>query len=203
MHRLSSITVPKMPSNSEAPAVSEKINPTEKEDVQKKLDQAISYAIEGGRIQERADQTRQRAKSSTNAKEKKALEKEAKELDAQAKQQLKTTQRLQSGVWQGFGAGAGIGASSGLAVGSGVGLLTGGILAVPMTGLGGLIGAGTGALHGPWIKLTRGDDGPRIEEAKENEPGAIQLVRGWGKREAEEVLMWSSCRMISSLLLRI
>jgi hypothetical protein len=165
-----------MPSQSEPPVLAEKANPTEDAEVQKKLDQVIEYAIQGGRIQERADQTRQRAKETKNAEKRAALEREAGDLDKEAKQQLKTTQRLQSGVWQAFGAGAGIGASSGLAVGTATGVVVGGVLAVPTTLLGGLVGAGTGAIHGPWIKLTRGDEGPKIEKAKPKEPGAIQLV---------------------------
>jgi hypothetical protein len=159
------------------PVITEKLSPKDAEQVQRKLDEAVQYAIAGGRTQERANQVRQRAKEAKTKREREALEKEADELDAQANSQLKTTKRLQSGVWQGLGAGAGIGASSGLAVGTATGVLVGGVLAIPTTALGGLIGAGTGALHGPWIKLARGDAGPEVKEAEPNEPGAIQLVR--------------------------
>lgn len=161
---------------SEPPALTEKLSPDEAGQVRQKLDEVVQYAIAGGRDQERAAQARKRADESKNPKEKAKLEKEAEKLEAQAKKQLQTTQRLQSGVWQGAGAGAGIGASTGMATGSATGVLLGGVLAVPTTALGGLIGAGTGALHGPWIKLTRGDLGPEIKEAKPKEPGAIQLV---------------------------
>ena len=69
-----------------------------------------------------------------------------------------------------------MGAGAGLGLGAVTGTLVGGVLAVPFTGLGGLVGAGVGALHGPWVKLTRGDKGPEISTAKEGEPGAVQLV---------------------------
>jgi hypothetical protein len=165
-----------MAGDSEPPVLTEKLTPKDAAQLQQKLDEAVEYAVAGGRIQERADQIRKRASESNNAKEKAALEQEADELDTQAKEQLQTTRRLQSGVWQGLGAGAGIGAGSGMALGTATGVLVGGVLAIPMTGLGGLIGAGTGALHGPWVKLTRGDAGPKIEKAEPEEPGAIQLV---------------------------
>jgi hypothetical protein len=68
-----------------------------------------------------------------------------------------------------------MGAGTGIALGGAVGTLTGGVLAVPLTALGGLVGAGAGFVHGPWIKLTRGKDGPTIVAAEEGEPGAIEL----------------------------
>jgi hypothetical protein len=165
-----------MASKSEPPVITEKLAPKDAERFQQKLDEAVEYAVAGGRIQERADQARKRARETKSARERAALEREAEELDAEANQQLQTTRRLQSGVWQGLGAGTGIGAGSGMALGTATGVLVGGVLAVPMAGLGGLIGAGTGALHGPWIKLTRGDAGPSLERAEPEEPGAIQLV---------------------------
>jgi len=143
--------------------------------VQQQLDDAIDSAFSGGRAQERANQARKRAAEATSAQERRKYEEEAAEHERQAQSQLKTSQRLQSGAWQGFGAGAGMGAATGLGLGGVVGTLSGGVLAVPLSAVGGLVGAGTGFFHGPWIKLTRGDDGPQIETAKEGEPGAIQL----------------------------
>jgi hypothetical protein len=142
---------------------------------QQQLDSAIDSAFSGGQAQERANQARKRAEEASSEQERKKHEDEAAEYERQAQSQLKTSRRLQSGAWQGFGAGAGMGAATGIGLGSVVGTLSGGILAVPLTAVGGLIGAGTGALHGPWIKLTRGEDGPQIASAKEGEPGAIQL----------------------------
>jgi hypothetical protein len=161
----------------------EKISPADAARLQQQLDEAVESAVEGGRIQERADQTRKRAKETDDKDEKAALEREAKELDAQAKRQLQTTKRIQSGFWQGLGFGAGIGAGSGMAVGTAAGVLLGGVLAVPTTVVGGLVGAGAGAIHGPWAKLTRGDKGLKIEEAEPEEPGAIQLVRSESSKD--------------------
>ena len=146
--------------------------------VQRQLDSAIDSAFSGGRAQERADQARKRAAAAKSAEERKKYEAEAADFDRQAQSQLKTSQRLQSGAWQGFGAGAGMGAATGMGLGGVVGTLSGGVLAVPLTAVGGLVGAGTGFFHGPWIKLTRGDDGPQIEAAEEGEPGAIELHPG-------------------------
>lgn len=143
--------------------------------VQKQLDSAIDSAFSGGRTQEKAEQAKQRAAEAKSAREREKYEREAADLERQAQSQLKTSQRLQSGAWQGFGAGAGMGAGTGLALGGAVGTVTGGVLAVPLTAVGGLVGAGAGFVHGPWIKLTRGKEGPAVEEAEEGEPGAIQL----------------------------
>ena len=165
-----------MASQPEPPEITKKLSPQDAAEIQQKLDEVVEHAVAGGRIQERADQTRKRAEETDDPEERATLEKEAEALDTQAKRQLQTLQRLQSGVWQGMGAGAGIGASSGIALGTATGMVVGGVLAVPTTVLGGLVGAGTGAIHGPWVKLTRGDQGPKIEEADPEEPGAIQLV---------------------------
>jgi hypothetical protein len=144
-------------------------------EVQKQLDDAIDSAFSGGRAQEKANQARQRAAEASSSSERDQYEREAADLERQAQKQLKTSQRLQSGAWQGFGAGAGMGAATGIGLGGAVGTVTGGVLAVPLTALGGLVGAGAGLAHGPWIKLTRGKDGPEIAAAEEGEPGAIEL----------------------------
>ena len=143
--------------------------------VQRQLDGAIDSAFSGGQAQEKANQARKHASEAKSEEERKKYEEEAAEHEKQAQSQLKTSRRLQSGAWQGFGAGAGMGAATGIGLGGVIGTVSGGVLAVPLSGLGGLIGAGTGFFHGPWIKLTRGENGPEITTAKEGEPGAIQL----------------------------
>jgi hypothetical protein len=147
-------------------------------EAQKQLDKAIDSAFSGGRAQEKANQARQRAAEAKSAQEREKYEREADDLERHANNQLKTSKRLQSGAWQGFGAGAGMGAGTGLALGGVVGTVSGGVLAVPLTAVGGLVGAGTGLIHGPWTKLTKGKEGPKIEAAEEEEPGAIQLDPG-------------------------
>ncbi|KIV99479.1 uncharacterized protein PV09_08899 [Verruconis gallopava] len=143
--------------------------------VQRQLDSAIDSAFSGGQAQAQADEARRRAAKASTPAEREKYEQEAAEYERQAQSQLKTSRRLQSGAWQGFGAGAGIGAATGMGLGGIVGTLSGGVLAVPLTAVGGLIGASTGFFHGPWIKLTRGEDGPQIEAAEEDEPGAVKL----------------------------
>ena len=51
-----------------------------------------------------------------------------------------------------MGGGVGAGVASGLGVT--VGAVVSGLTAIPTTGLGMLIGAGTGLVHGPWVKFT-------------------------------------------------
>ncbi|KAJ2977607.1 hypothetical protein NUW58_g7758 [Xylaria curta] len=65
-----------------------------------------------------------------------------------------TARRLESGWMQGGAAGAGIGAGIATGIGMTVGSLVSGLAAIPTTGLGILIGAGTGLVHGPWVKFT-------------------------------------------------
>lgn len=60
--------------------------------------------------------------------------------------------KVQNGAFQGGAAGAGIGAGIAGGLGTVVGSIVGGIAAIPTTGLGILIGAGTGAIHGPWVR---------------------------------------------------
>ena len=105
------------------------------------------------RAQSQANDLRDKAKQfSDPAQREKALQ-EAFEKEVEANGHAKMARRLQSGTWQGMGFGGGIGAGAGLGTGALIGTLLGGILAVPTTGLGMLIGAGTGAIHGPWVKL--------------------------------------------------
>lgn len=165
-----------VPDASEGIAKNTKLSDDDAAHVQQQLDSAIDSAFSGGQAQERANQARKLAEEASSEAERKKYEDEAAEHERQAQSQLKTSRRLQSGAWQGFGAGAGMGAATGVGLGGVVGTLSGGILAVPLSALGGLVGAGAGAIHGPWIKLTRGEEGPKIEGAKEGEPGAIQLA---------------------------
>ena len=114
---------------------------------------------------------RKRADGTTDPEEKKRTLEEADKQDKKSKSAIKIAQRLQSGVWQGGASGAGIGAGIGLGLGTVVGSVVGGVTAIPTTGLGALVGAGTGAVHGPWVKL-KGDkeeekEGPGEEEGKE------------------------------------
>ncbi|KAI1118212.1 hypothetical protein F5Y14DRAFT_447093 [Nemania sp. NC0429] len=79
----------------------------------------------------------------------------AREIDKKAARLLKTARRLESGWMQGGAAGAGIGAGIAAGLGTTVGSLVGGLVSIPTTGLGILVGAGTGLVHGPWVKFTQ------------------------------------------------
>lgn len=57
---------------------------------------------------------------------------------------------MASGWGQGTGFGIGISSAVGMGLGNLVGALLSGVVAVP----GSLIGAGVGAMHGPWYRLT-------------------------------------------------
>lgn len=121
--------------------------------VEKHLGDAIEKARNAKLTQEEAERMMAEAAGATDPVEKDRLMSEAKKLDKQARGHLKMAQRLGSGAWQGFGAGAGIGAATGLGLGTIVGTVVGGVAAIPTTALGGAIGAGTGAIHGPWVKF--------------------------------------------------
>ena len=50
-----------------------------------------------------------------------------------------------------------------------VGSIVGGVTAIPTTGLGLLVGAGTGAVHGPWVKMPGQKEGDGEVETMEEE----------------------------------
>ncbi len=103
--------------------------------------------------QEAVVQARKRAEEATDPDQKAIELEEAMKQEKKAKSEMKIIQRLQSGTWQGGASGAGIGAGVGLGLGTVVGSVVGGVVAIPTTSLGLLVGAGTGAIHGPWVKL--------------------------------------------------
>ncbi|KAH8593437.1 hypothetical protein B0O99DRAFT_596305 [Bisporella sp. PMI_857] len=105
-------------------------------------------------------------------------------LEKKAAAELKVVNRLQSGVWQGGAAGAGIGAGVAGGLGTVVGALVGGVVSIPTTGLGLLAGAGTGAIHGPWVKVPGlGKDGKQelVTEEEDERKGDGDAA---AKREA-------------------
>ncbi|KAI8950288.1 hypothetical protein F4801DRAFT_354844 [Xylaria longipes] len=101
----------------------------------------------------------------------------AREIDKKATKLLKTARRLESGWMQGGAAGAGIGAGIATGIGMTVGSLVSGLAAIPTTGLGILIGAGTGLVHGPWVKFTEvftKDEVSEIDREAEEEAERIE-----------------------------
>lgn len=123
---------------------------TTKEKLLSELTEHLKNAEEA---QAAATAARQRADETKDDEEAAHALEEAALQEKRYKSEIKIAQRLQSGVWQGGAAGAGMGAGVGAGVGTLVGGVVGGVTAIPTTGLGLLIGAGTGAIHGPWVKL--------------------------------------------------
>ncbi|KAF2478001.1 uncharacterized protein BDR25DRAFT_299727 [Lindgomyces ingoldianus] len=153
--------------------------------IEKRLSNALESARSATQTAKAAEAAHARANDeSLSPEERQQAEQEAKKLDKQAKSQLKLARRLQSGAWQGAGAGAGIGAATGLGLGTVVGTLTGtlvgGVAAIPTTALGGLIGAGTGAIHGPWVKIGRGDN-------EEGDKATLEGVEGLDGKTLQEL----------------
>ena len=95
---------------------------------------------------------------------------EAAEQDERAKVASAAANRLQSGVCQGGAGGVGMGAGVGVGLGTVVGTVVGGVAAISTTGLRLLVIAGTGAVHGPWMKMPAGKKGEgEFETLEEDE----------------------------------
>lgn len=109
---------------------------------------------------------------------------EAYEAEIASHGETKFARRLQSGPWQGAAAGGGIGLGTGLGVGAAVGTLVGGVVSIPTTGLGALIGTGVGAVRGPFIKVGGGRE-KRWDEATTEE--VMEAVEKDGKEEGQTV----------------
>ena len=102
----------------------------------------------------------------TDSRERSRILSEAFDREIEARGLTKKAKILKSGTFQGAAGGAGIGAATGIGLGTVVGTVVGTVASVPTTALGGLVGAGTGAIHGPWIKLgtEKGKDGKEEEK---------------------------------------
>lgn len=115
------------------------------------------------KLQNTARDLKERASKAADPKERERLFKEAYDKEIEANGHSKWAKRLESGAWQGLFGGSGIGGGVGMGLGAIVGTLVGGIGTLITLPLGGLIGAGVGAAHGPWIKV--GDQMKRWEDA--------------------------------------
>ncbi|KAI1189676.1 hypothetical protein F5B17DRAFT_172503 [Nemania serpens] len=145
-----------------------------------KLLQEITQKIEESKsLQEESISLHQRAEEVAEHDPELAedLRSKAREIDKMATRLLKTARRLESGWMQGGAAGAGIGAGIAAGLGTTVGSLVGGLVAVPTTGLGILVGAGTGLVHGPWVKFTEvftKDEVSEIDQEAEEDARRIE-----------------------------
>ncbi|KAI0152626.1 hypothetical protein GGR57DRAFT_469747 [Xylariaceae sp. FL1272] len=155
-----------------------KKGPTTKEklmqEITKKIEESKSLQQESIDLHKRAEEVA--AQDPQLAED---LKFKAREIDKKATKLLKTAKRLESGWMQGGAAGAGIGVGVATGLGMTVGSLVSGLVAIPATGLGILVGAGTGLVHGPWVKFTEvftKDEVSEIDQEAEDE--AKQIAEG-------------------------
>ncbi|KAI1768578.1 hypothetical protein GGR53DRAFT_462253 [Hypoxylon sp. FL1150] len=159
--------------NREAKEGEEKKKPTTKE----KLLQEITKRIEESKtLQEESVRLHQQADEAVDPAVAEDLKQKARQLDKKAATLLKTAKRLETGWMQGGAAGAGIGAGIASGLGVTVGTVVSGLVAIPTTGLGILVGAGTGLVHGPWVKFTQAFSKDEVDEIdKEAEEEAQKI----------------------------
>lgn len=150
---------------------------------EERLMQAAQAAEGAASAQGMVDSLKSKAALLTDPKKREKVLLEAFDREVEARGLSKKARVLKSGTFQGAAGGAGIGAATGVGLGTVVGTLVGTVASVPTTALGGLVGAGTGAIHGPWIKLGGGSkkEGDAKEERTVQVPqeafdsGAVQL----------------------------
>ncbi|KAI1472861.1 uncharacterized protein F4812DRAFT_410635 [Daldinia caldariorum] len=151
----------------------QKKRPTTKE---KLVEEITSRIEESKKLQEESVKLHQQADEANDSAVVEDLKFRARELDVKAAKLLKTAKRLESGWLQGGAAGAGIGAGIAGGLGMTVGALVSGLVAIPATGIGILVGAGTGLVHGPWIKFSKAFSKDEVDEMdKEAEEEARRI----------------------------
>ena len=123
-----------------------------------RLRQAAQAAQAAASAHSMVDSLKSKAALLTDPKERERVISEAFDHEIEARGLSMKARMLKSGTFQGAAGGAGIGAATGLGLGTAVGALVGTVVSVPTTALGALVGAGTGAIHGPWIKLGGGNE---------------------------------------------
>ena len=123
-----------------------------------RLMQAAQASKAAAATQGMVDSLKSKAALLTDPKQRERVLSEAYDREIEANGLSRKAQILKSGTFQGAVGGAGIGAATGLGLGTVVGTLVGTVASVPTMALGGLVGAGTGAIRGPWIKLGDGNE---------------------------------------------
>ena len=147
---------------------------------QTQLQKSVAVARRVVQTQKTAEDLKQRAKNAVNPKERIRLLKEAYSKEVEAHGQSKYAKRLQSGTWQGATAGGGIGGGVALGTGAAVGTLVTGLVSIPTVLVGGLVGAGVGGIHGPWITFGGGSK-------KEEPPMSEEEIHAQAVKEAERL----------------
>jgi hypothetical protein len=145
---------------------------------------AAEAAKAAKRLQDTADTLKAHAAAVTDPAERERLWQAAYNKEVEARGQSKKARLMASG-W-GQGAAAGIGASGALGMGLGnlVGVLVSGVVAIP----GALVGAGVGALHGPWYRLSvePGEDGTLAGSRSDEEVHRAVIAAARQVEEEEE-----------------
>ncbi|KAK3711580.1 hypothetical protein LTR37_009571 [Vermiconidia calcicola] len=103
--------------------------------------------------QNAAQSLKEKAMNAVNPKERLRLLQASYHKEVEAHGQSKWAKTLQTGAFQGAAGGGGIGAGVAVGLGGAVGTLVTGITALPTVLIGGLAGAATGGIHGPWITM--------------------------------------------------
>ena len=142
-----------------------------------KLKQEIETRLdEAKQLQEKSIELHKQADEAEDPKAAEELNSEAREVDKKAAKLMKTAERLEAGWLQGGAVGTGIGAGIASGIGITVGSLITGVVAIPTSGLGMLIGAGTGLVHGNWVKYTDSfskEEADTIKEEAQQEANRI------------------------------
>lgn len=137
-----------------------------------RLQQAAQAAKAAASAQGMVESLKSKASMLTDPKQREKMLSEAYNHEIESKGLSKKARVLKSGTFQGATGGAGIGMATGMGLGTVVGTLTGVVASVPTMALGGLVGAGTGVIHGPWIKLGGGE---KEEGGTEEEEQMVQV----------------------------
>ncbi|POS80300.1 hypothetical protein DHEL01_v201316 [Diaporthe helianthi] len=127
------------------------------------ITQAAEAAKAAARFQDVADALKKQAALVRDPAERERLWQAAYAKEKEAHGESKKARLMASGWGQGTGLGIGISSAVGMGLGNLVGALLSGVVAVP----GSLIGAGVGAIHGPWYKFSEsvtGGGGTKADE---------------------------------------
>lgn len=135
---------------------------------QSKLKEAASAAENALAAQKAAGGLRSAAAVMKDPAKRQQYLQDAYNKEIEANGNSKKARFLTSGTFQGSVGGAGIGAAVGAGLGTVVGTVVGTVATIPTTAVGGLVGAGTGLAHGPWIKLNKMGKEGRMGDGKEN-----------------------------------
>ncbi|KAI0003609.1 hypothetical protein F4779DRAFT_621754 [Xylariaceae sp. FL0662B] len=149
--------------------------PTTKE---KLLEEITTRINESKSLQAESMRLHQQAEEADDPEIAEDLKFRARELDKKATRLLKIAKRLETGWMQGGAAGAGIGAGIAGGLGLTVGSLVSGLVAIPTTGLGIIVGAGTGLVHGPWVKFTQVFSKDEVDEIDKEAEEEAQRIGG-------------------------